>query len=104
MSELLRVPPTLESVRARREEVLALASRYGASNVRVFGSVARGEATPNSDIDLLVDFHVTASLYDVSGLWQSLQALFEYEVDLVEDHPRLRDRFRRHILKDVVGL
>ena len=50
-----RRAPTLADLRARREEILALAERYGASNVRVFGSVARGDATPDSDIDLLVN-------------------------------------------------
>jgi len=49
-------PPTLAMLRARRGEILALADQYGAYNVRVFGSVARGEATPTSDVDLLVNF------------------------------------------------
>lgn len=96
--------PTLEALRARRDEILALAERYGASNVRVFGSVARGDATPDSDIDLLVDFAPDASLYDLSGLWQDLRALMGREVDVVEDHAGLRERFRRRIMKDVVSL
>ncbi|MHB8318495.1 MAG: nucleotidyltransferase family protein [Acidimicrobiales bacterium] len=50
--------PTLRLLRAHRDEILCVASRRGVSNVRVFGSVARGEATPMSDIDLLVDFEI----------------------------------------------
>lgn len=60
-------PLTLADLRARRAEILALAELYGAYNVRVFGSVARGEASPTSDVDLLVNFHDEASLYELSG-------------------------------------
>jgi hypothetical protein len=96
--------PNLETLRARRHEILALARRYRAHNIRVFGSVARGDSTPASDVDLLVDFADGASLYDLSGLWQDLEALLGCKVDLVEDHPGLRERFRRRILKDAVPL
>mgnify|MGYP000402404070 CR=1 FL=1 len=95
---------TLDNLRARRAEILHLAAKYGASNVRVFGSVARGDATTSSDIDLLVDFKASASLYEVSGLRQALSELLHQEVDVVENHPGLREQFRQRILKDAVLL
>jgi len=70
----------------RRAQVIALAARYGASNVRVFGSVARGEAGPDSDLDLLVWFPADTNIFTVVGLWQDLQDLLGCEVDLVVDH------------------
>ena len=51
--------PTLDDLRQLRDEILRIAEQYGASNVRVFGSVARGDARPDSDVDLLVDFAST---------------------------------------------
>lgn len=54
MTDQLKSPPTLEELYTRREEILALADRYGAYNVRVFGSVARGDAISDSDVDLLI--------------------------------------------------
>lgn len=100
----LQSPPTLADLRARREEILALAERHKATNVRVFGSVARGEADPGSDVDFLVTYQKGASLYDVAGLFVDLQELLGVAVDVVEDHAGLSDRFRRRIVKDVVPL
>lgn len=103
MTEQLRAPITLDDLRARRDEILALAERYGAYNVRVFGSVARGEATADSDVDLLVSYRPGTSLWDAVGLWQDMQELLGCEVSLVgEDH---RDtRFYRRIRQDAVPL
>ncbi|MCC6802244.1 MAG: nucleotidyltransferase family protein [Anaerolineae bacterium] len=96
---------TLDDLRARRDEILALAARHGAYNVRVFGSVARGEATPDSDIDLLVSFQKDASIYDISGLWQDLQELLGNRVDLATDDDQpSRERFMQRVLKDAVAL
>lgn len=61
-------PPTLAELRARREEIVRLANRYGAFNVRVFGSVARGEANTDSDIDLLISAREGVSMFDLVGL------------------------------------
>jgi predicted nucleotidyltransferase len=77
---------TLETLRARREEVAAISAGHGASNVRVFGSVARGEATTRGDIDLLVDFGSDRTLLDQAGLAQDLAALFGRAVDVVTEH------------------
>jgi hypothetical protein len=104
MRDQARTPPTLESLRIRREEIIALAEKHGAYNVRVFGSVARGERGVESDVDFLVSFRSGASLFDLSGFWQDLQELLGCPVDVVEDHPGLRERFRERILKDVVPI
>lgn len=84
---------TLADVRKRRRDIERIASEYGASNIRIFGSVARGEAKPYSDIDFLVDLQRGRSLLDLGGLQMDLQALFDRPVDVA--HPRpgpFRDR------------
>ena len=82
------MPQTRPTVRpsvvlaAHRTEVLQLAAAHGARDVRVFGSVARGQDSPGSDIDLLVDFPVGTSLLTVIGLEQALRDLLGVSVDL----------------------
>jgi len=61
-------------LRSRREEILGCAAEHGASNVRVFGSMARGESEDASDIDLLVQMEPGRNLLDLVGLWQDLEA------------------------------
>ncbi len=73
----------METLRARRDEILRVAAARGASNVRVFGSVARGTAGPGSDIDLLVDFDPGRTMVDHVGLWRDLEALLGAAVDVV---------------------
>ena len=104
MSDVVKTAPTLDMLRAQRDEIIALAEQYKGSNVRVFGSVARHDATPESDIDFLVDFAPDASLYDLSGLTQDLQELLGRRVDVVEIHARTKERFKRNIMSDVVPL
>jgi predicted nucleotidyltransferase len=94
---------SLEQLRSRREEILEIARRYGASQVRVFGSVARGEANAESDIDFLVRFEPTRSLIDQALLKQDLEALLERPVDVVSENginPLLRNR----ILSEAIPL
>ena len=82
-------------ITAKRQEVLAVAGRHHASNIRLFGSVARGEETPQSDIDLLVTLGADASLFDLVQLRRSLTDLLGRDVDVVEDtaiHWFIRDR------------
>ena len=67
-------------LRARRDEIIALAKQYGAENVRVFGSVARGDATPKSDVDFLVSAQPGVSMFDLVGLWLELKELLGCEV------------------------
>lgn len=84
-----------ELLKARREEILRIAARHGARNLRVFGSVARGEADEQSDIDLLVEMEPGRSLLDHAALWLELQELLGRKVDVVSERgikPRIRDR------------
>jgi hypothetical protein len=79
----------------KRQEILRLAASRGMRNVRVFGSVARGEANADSDVDLLVDAEAGRSMLDVIGLWLDLQELLGRKVDLVTEggmSPYLRDK------------
>jgi predicted nucleotidyltransferase len=71
-------------LRQRRSDLLAAANRRGASNLRVFGSVARGNQDDQSDIDFLVDFEPSRSLVDVAGLILDLQEILGVPVDVVE--------------------
>jgi uncharacterized protein len=74
---------TMEGLRRRRAEILGVARKRRARRVAVFGSVARGEAHPDSDLDLLVDFEPGASLLDHVGLFQDLEDLLGVGVDVV---------------------
>lgn len=95
--------PTLSELRARRDDILRVASASGAVQVRVFGSVARGDATPDSDIDLLVDFREGATMFDAVRLWRQLSELLGHPVNVVaEDAPT--DRFMRRALDEAVPL
>jgi predicted nucleotidyltransferase len=94
---------TEELFKDKRETVLQIARRYGASNVRVFGSVARGEARADSDVDFLVDLDEGRSLLDLGGLLMDLQRLFECRVDVVTEKG-LRPRIRERVLREAVPL
>lgn len=88
----------LALVRQKRDEILKLAARYGARDVRVFGSVARGDATDESDIDFLVEFEPGRSLFDHGGLLMELRQLLNRRVDVAaadDLKPRIRDRVLR---------
>jgi uncharacterized protein len=95
--------PTIEELRRRREQIIALASAHGARNVRVFGSVARGDATIESDVDLVVDFDAGRSLLDHGALIMDLQETLGCRVDVVSSRG-LRERFRNRVLADAVPL
>jgi len=75
---------TLAALRARREELLRIAAARGARNVRVFGSVARGEARADSDVDFLVEMEPGRTVLDLSELILDLQEALDQEVDVVE--------------------
>ena len=84
-----------EIVQDKREQILALAAKHGASNVRVFGSVANGTANQNSDIDFLVDLEKGRSLFDLGGLLMDLQQLLNRSVDVLTEnglHWYIKDR------------
>lgn len=85
----------LQTLRARREEILSCAAEHGAGDVRVFGSIARGDAEAESDIDLLVRMEPGRSLLDLVGLWQDLEDLLGTHVDVLSEggvSPHLRER------------
>lgn len=85
----------------KREEILRIAARNGASNVRVFGSVARGDAGPDSDVDFLIDMEEKRSLMDLGSLLMDLQDLLGRRVDVAEPeglHWYVKDR----VLKEAV--
>ncbi len=92
-----------ELLKDRREDILRIAAQHGAHNVRIFGSVARGEARPDSDVDLLVEMESGRSLLDLGGLLMDLQALLGREVDVVTDKG-LRDRIRTRVLQEAKPL
>jgi predicted nucleotidyltransferase len=94
---------TLEELRSRRHQIVELAEKRGAHNVRIFGSVARGEQSSDSDIDLLVDFEPGRSLLDLTGLWLDLEGALGCKVDVVSSRG-LRPRFAPEVLRDAVSL
>ena len=87
----------------KREDILALAAKYGARNVRIFGSVARGSAGPDSDIDLLVELEPERSLLDRVALSQDLSDLLGCQVDVATEKG-LREPIRQRILHQAVPL
>jgi predicted nucleotidyltransferase len=92
-----------ELLHVKREEILKVCAKYGARNVRVFGSVARGEADEQSDLDLIVDFEPGRSLLDHAGLWLELQELVGVKVDVVSSHS-IKPRIRERVLQEAVPL
>ncbi|MBI3321979.1 MAG: nucleotidyltransferase family protein [Candidatus Omnitrophica bacterium] len=92
-----------ERIRDHRAEILRLAAKYGARNMRVFGSVARGDARPDSDIDVLVDLEPGHSLLDLGGLLIELQELLGCHVDVVTPQG-IRPRLRERILREAISL
>lgn len=90
-------------LKEKREEIMRIAAKHGARNIRVFGSVARGEAGPESDLDLLVDMEPGRSLLDMGGLLMDLQDLLGCRVDVVTEKG-LRQRIRARVLKEAVPL
>jgi predicted nucleotidyltransferase len=93
----------LEQVQSKREDILRLAARRGARNVRLFGSVARDEAGPDSDVDFLVDLEPERSLMDLGGLLMDLQRLLACRVDVVTE-AGLRPRIRSRVLREARSL
>jgi predicted nucleotidyltransferase len=94
-------PIDLDALRSRRSDILRYAAGHGARNVRVFGSVARGEGIGHSDIDLLVEMEPGRSLLDLVGLSQDLEDLLGARVDVLSDRglsPHLHDRIHRDAL------
>jgi predicted nucleotidyltransferase len=92
-----------QRIRAKRREILRIAAEHGARNVRVFGSAARGETGPDSDVDLLVSVQPEHSPWFPAGLIVDLQELLDCDVDVVTEgalHWYIRDR----VLEEAVPL
>ncbi len=94
---------TLRTLAERRSEILALAERYRAGEVRIFGSVVRGDSREDSDVDLIVKPSPGCSLFDLGGLLEDLQDLLGCRVDLVTEDG-LKPRIRERVLKEAVAL
>ncbi len=90
-----------EIIGDKRDQILAIAAQYGAVNVRVFGSVARGDATEDSDIDFLVDFERQQSLMTLAGLHLDLEDVLGRRVDVLNAQ-HLRPRFAARIAGEIV--
>jgi predicted nucleotidyltransferase len=95
---------TLEELRlTKKKEILRLAARYGATNVRIFGSLARSASSPSSDIDILVDLDPSRSLMDLGGLMMDLQEALHMPVDIATVR-MLRPKIRERALAEAVPL
>jgi len=87
----------------KRDEILEIAAKHGARNVRIFGSVARGDFHRGSDVDVLVDLEPDRSLFDLGGLLVDLRDLLGCEVDVVTEQG-LRSRIREQVIREAVPL
>ncbi len=92
-----------ELLKEKRAEILRIAAQHGARNVRLFGSVARGEARPDSDIDVLVEFEPGRTLLDRIGMIQDLEDLLGRKVDVVTEKA-LHQYIRQQVIKQAVPL
>ena len=92
-----------DRLQEQRAEIIAIAAKHGAYNVRIFGSVARHEADSASDLDLLVEMEPERSLFDLGGLLMDLQELLGCQVDVVTEKG-LRGRIRERVLKEAIDL
>jgi predicted nucleotidyltransferase len=92
-----------EVLKEKREEILRIAAIYGARNIRVFGSIARGDADEQSDVDFLVEMEPGRSLFDMGGLLADLESLLQRRVDIVTERG-LKKRIRDRVLQEAVPL
>ena len=94
---------TEEDIRRKRDAILAVVRRHGAHDVRIFGSVARGDTTESSDLDLVVRFDPQRSLLDHAALVGDLEDLLGVKVDVI-DADGMHPRFRAVVEKEAVPL
>ena len=94
---------TSDAIQAKRDQILRIAAEHGAHDVRVFGSLARGTADENSDLDLLVRFESGTTLLRHAALVRELETLLGVKVDVVSDRG-LRDRVRERVLGEAIPL
>ena len=94
---------TLDELKRRREEILTIARRHRAVSIRVFGSVARGEAAAGSDVDSVVEFVPGTSLLDHGSLIMDLQDTLQCKVDVVSARG-MRERMKSRVEQEAVAL
>ncbi|MFH1829498.1 MAG: nucleotidyltransferase family protein [Pseudomonadota bacterium] len=90
-------------IKQKHSEILAIALSYGATSVRIFGSAARGQAKPSSDLDILVSMKPGATLLDIIAIKQDLEDLLGISVDVVTENS-LSPYIRDEVLKEAVNL
>jgi uncharacterized protein len=95
--------PTLENIRKFKPAIMEAAQTYGVSNIRVFGSVARGEADEESDVDFLVDFAPRRSFLDLMRFLGKLRDLIGKKVDVVSSDC-VKERIRERVFREAVNL
>ncbi len=93
----------LSELKRRRKEILEIAERHGAKNIRVFGSTARGEDSPASDIDFLIDYGTKVSFLFPGGFLADLEKLLQCHIDVVTDRA-LRPPMKDIILREAIAL
>lgn len=86
-----------------RKEILKIATEHGAKNIRVFGSMARGDARPESDVDILVDMEKGRSLLDIIAIKQDIEDLLNRKVDVVTE-AAISPYIREEVLKEAANL
>ena len=98
------VDPTVnETIREKREAIVRIAASHGATQVRLIGSFARGEARPDSDVDLLVTWREGTSLLDQAALMLELESLLGRKVDIASDG-WVKPSIRESVYRDAIGL
>lgn len=104
-----KIKPDIQSeieklLHSKREEIIKIAENHGAFNIRIFGSVARGEADEKSDIDFLVDYSLDKiSSWFPSGLILDLEKLLNYKIDVATE-TSLKERIKKQVLEDAIEL
>ena len=93
----------ISELRNRKEDILRLALIYGVKNIRIFGSVARGEQNNDSDIDVLVEMDKNKSLLDRLGFKYELEKLLQNKVDVISVRA-IKDRIKENVLKEAIPL
>lgn len=99
----MAVPDIYQTIQEKREEINRIAGRYGASRIRIFGSVARYDADERSDIDLLVELEPGRTLFDLGGFAYDLEKLLGRPVDVCT-LPLLREPIRKRVALEAVPL
>ena len=92
-----------ELLNQNRDQILDVVQKHGGQNVRIFGSVARGETGPDSDVDFLIDLERGRSLLDRASIKLELEKVLGCKVDVVTERG-LRDRMRPRVLQEAVPL